>query len=455
MPQTQTIKNNTFRPIHYLGSKLRILDFINDTLDNLDPMQGTVCDLFSGSGTVSKFLSKNRRVVSVDIQEYSRVLCSALLNPSNLEMSAHDFIDSVASSDNYKKLRNVFSSLIRYEAEALDDARKGYINSLYEIIEYGSLLKIEQAELSEINKYSPTFFSVLNETVAQIKKNGFDNNAKAMVARYFGGLYFSYEQAIQIDSALEVAFQISENGSSQRDILIAAILSATSDIVNTVGKQFAQPLQVRDGKGKLKINLLPKILNDRSMQFYERLLYWITQYVQINPSASKHEIIRADYREALKKLQGGKVSIIYADPPYTRYHYSRYYHVLETICLRDTPEVSSTFANKSGISRGVYRKDRHQSPFCIKTQAPEAFNELFNYASKVNAPLVLSYSPFNNNQPATPRMQSVENLVEQARTFYKYVDLLSPGYFTHSKLNETSKNFGIDTEAELLLVCKM
>ena len=440
------------RPIHYLGSKLRMLEFIDETLDSLDPAQGTVCDLFSGSGTVSKFLSQKRKVVSIDIQEYSRVICSALLNSSALDISAEDFMGAVLSSDNYKELRSVFAPLIGYEINAIENAKAGSIECLYEIIEEGSLLKAEQFEISG---YSQLFYKILKNTLYNISKSGFDNNEKAMVTRYFGGLYFSYEQALQIDAALETAYKITESNTPQRDILVAAILSATSDIVNTIGKQFAQPLQVRDGKGKLKTNLRLKIINDRSIWFYDRLKHWINQYCQYVSSPANHEVIKADYRDALKDLSQKDVSVIYADPPYTRYHYSRYYHVLETICLRDTPEVSSTFVNQQGISRGIYRKDRHQSPFCIKSKAPEAFNELFENASKIDVPLVLSYSPFNNNQPATPRMQMIDELIEKAKSFYTCVELFSPGYFAHSKLNTTNKNFETDTKAELLLVCKM
>lgn len=45
------------RPIHYLGSKLRLTSVISTMIDQVDPSQGTVCDLFAGSGTVSKALS--------------------------------------------------------------------------------------------------------------------------------------------------------------------------------------------------------------------------------------------------------------------------------------------------------------------------------------------------------------------------------------------------------------
>src|SRR4030042_2259461 len=68
------------RPIHYLGSKLRIVNSICEVVGKIDPSGGPVCDLFAGSGTVSREFSTSRTVIAVDIQEYSRVLCSALLS---------------------------------------------------------------------------------------------------------------------------------------------------------------------------------------------------------------------------------------------------------------------------------------------------------------------------------------------------------------------------------------
>lgn len=446
-----SITNETFRPIHYLGSKLRILDFIGEAIDNIDPSQGTVCDLFSGSGTVSQYLSNSRRVISIDVQEYSRVLCSALLSPCLVPFTAEYFIEKVKSSENYKYLLDTFSPLLSYEKLAFDAAATGNIEKLYDIIENGSIITTEINNTSNANE---ELSKILLKTVEITNKEGLQVNSRAMVTRYFGGLYFSYEQALCIDAALETIFQYSKNGSRLRDILMASVISATSDIVNTVGKQFAQPLQIRDSHGKLKRNLLPKILNDRAEPFMLKLTYWINKYSENSIEKQGHEVIKADYRLALQQLKSKDISVVYADPPYTRYHYSRYYHVLETICLRDIPEISTTFANGADISRGIYRKDRHQSPFSIKSKASGAFDELFSNIANLDVPFVLSYSPFSKNQPATPRMQDIEQLVDKAKQFYKEVDVLSPGYFTHSKLNTVRKNFGTDNEAELLLVCR-
>ena len=73
------LPGEVWRPIHYLGSKLRLTELICQLLDEL--ADGPVCDLFAGSGTVSLALSRSRDVIAADIQEYSRVICTALLSP--------------------------------------------------------------------------------------------------------------------------------------------------------------------------------------------------------------------------------------------------------------------------------------------------------------------------------------------------------------------------------------
>ena len=73
-----------WRPIHYLGSKLRILEKIESNLNQITSKDAPVCDLFAGSGTVSSWLGKTRKVTAIDIQEYSRILCTALLSDNKI-----------------------------------------------------------------------------------------------------------------------------------------------------------------------------------------------------------------------------------------------------------------------------------------------------------------------------------------------------------------------------------
>ena len=60
-------------------------------------------------------------------------------------------------------------------------------------------------------------------------------------------------------------------------------------------------------------------------------------------------------REAIRLLQElpqskTRPSVVYADPPYTRDHYSRYYHLLDTLLLYDYPDP---------VGKGQYRLDRN------------------------------------------------------------------------------------------------
>ena len=91
----QDISVHELRPIHYLGSKLRILDTIGETVNSVSPGNGRICDLFSGSGTVSRYFSHSRPVTAVDIQEYSRVLCTAVLMPVAFPFTGHEIISSI------------------------------------------------------------------------------------------------------------------------------------------------------------------------------------------------------------------------------------------------------------------------------------------------------------------------------------------------------------------------
>lgn len=433
----------TVRPIHYLGSKLRMLQAIKDSLDMVDTANGTVCDLFCGSGTVSEYLLNYRDVISVDIQNYSKVLCTANMTSCKYK-DAPSVIKEIQDTDIF----GIFSPLIQYERDCL---KSEDIAPLYEIIENGSLYIYQHGETPNL---SAGLEEAIHGTFSLLQKAGKENSVDTMITRYFGGIYFSYEQAVQMDAIEKYVFL---HDGIVRDKLLAALLSTASEIVNTVGKQFAQPLKVRNSQGKLKKSLRTKILKDRSLNVWEYYAKWLNYYFSICPPKHSYEAVCMDYADALDFLRGRQIAAIYADPPYTRYHYSRYYHVLETMCLHDNPDVSTTFPNgKGGISRAVYRKDRHQSPFCIKSKAEGAFRTLFAKASRLDVPLVLSYSPYDSSKSAvTPRLQTIEQLIDLAKEYYDHISIASPGHFVHSKLNSTENNFDdASHEAERLIICR-
>lgn len=438
------------RPIHYLGSKLRIINKLRETIDSLDPSYGPVCDLFAGSGTVSQALSKNRDVIAVDIQEYSRVLCSALLRPAKYDLdSVDEFVSGISSSEHHKVSSWAFEPLCDYEEECINIAATGNLEPLCDFLENGSFVAFEHGACHTSNS---ALITAMEKVQARLVDVHLTDSPSTLAARYFGGVYFAYSQACQLDALLEAVAKLQPE---QKDTFLAAVLSTASEIVNTIGKQFAQPLRPRSHLGDPKANLPELVSRDRSSNAIDLYKNWLKRYVAIPREERAHKVIRSDYQEAFESLKG-RVRVVYADPPYTRDHYSRYYHVLETLCLRDNPTISTVRINgRDLMSRGIYRVDRYQSPFCIHSKAPKAFATLFAGVRSLGVPLVLSYSPYEKGNNSRPRLMTIKQIEELAKTYFGSVEVHRAGRIAHSKLTSSDKTFGISYDAEVLFVCRL
>lgn len=315
---------------------------------------------------------------------------------------------------------------------------------LTSILEHGSL---------EVFNYEHVVSSLsgrLDAVCRQLKKYGLYNE-KSLISRYYGGVYFSYRQAVEIDVLLEGIHHYLP--SDKRDLFIAALLSTASDVVDTVGKHFAQPIKARDSKGKIKSIVYNKAVKDKTLDIRSLYQEWLLKYKKLDKSDYKHIVFQGDYEECLKQLPDN-VRTVYADPPYTRDHYSRYYHVLETITLRDSPKISTvTIHGSTHVSNGIYRDDRHQSPFCIKSKAPEAFRKMFALTAEAQRSLLFSYSPFDETKVSHPRVVTMSQLISMAKEYFSSVEILSAGNFRHNKLNSSEHLLEASDEAELLIVC--
>lgn len=436
------------RPIHYLGSKLRIVENICQIVDSIDATHGPILDLFSGSGTVSLAMSRSRDVVAVDIQEYSRVICSALLHPvDSKSISAKEFVRDVLSSECFVSLKQALEPMVELEQNFIKMAKDGQPEPLCDLLECGSIIVFQQTGCS----VNSAIAKAMSETISRLTALRLDQGTKSMISRYFGGVYFSYSQACQMDALLEFIWSRSI---IFRDTLLAALLSTASELVNTIGKQFAQPLRPRSRIGRPKPELFDLVARDRLSSSTELYQDWLSRYLSLPNTGRNHRAIREDYVEALRD-EGRDVAVIYADPPYTRDHYSRYYHVLETMCLRDNPSISLVKLNgHESPSRGVYRLNRHQSPFCIHSKAPAAFASLFEGARKLGVPLLVSYSPYSRDNRSRPRLMTIDQIRTLAKTYFDNVETLSAGQIAHSKLTSSDKLVSANHEAEVLIVCQ-
>lgn len=437
------MRSSTFRPIHYLGNKLRALDAIDDAVATVVAPGATVCDLFAGSAVVSRRLADRYQVLAVDIQQYAKVLADALLNPRPIARPGLNALRDFAAGHADELEVAGFRGLVELEESAIADAFEGRLDPLIEIVEHGSAGAYAVADAGV-----PPRLAARLSVVRTIR-----TGAEAAISRYYGGVYFSYRQAVELD-ALGSAIRAIDDPAA-RATALGALLSTASDVVSTVGNQFAQPLRPRRPDGTPKASTIIPLARRRQVAVGETFERWLARYSRLERPAHAGRSVRADFRQALDDLPA-EVRGVYADPPYTRDHYSRFYHVLETIARGDDPGVS-TVTEVAGLraSRGLYREERHQSPFCIPRQVGAAFEALFGGVAARGIPLVLSYSPLSSGTAARPqtRLRTIEELVVAAEAVFGEVTVRSAGSFAHSKLNAAHLNAEANYEAEVLIVC--
>lgn len=446
-----TTKTSTkaFRPIQYLGSKQRLAETIATVLSDVAPNATRVGDLFAGSGVVSSLLGTMRPVTAVDIQAFSHALSTALLHGQAkhyVEFARPEFMQRV--SEFVLRISHHVAPLLDFEAKAIQKATSGDSEDLIHLMEFGSLAIYDQRPIKNV---PPRLENLLKKVSKGLKNSPF--NASDLTAiRYFGGPYFSYMQAIELDAIYMAANELNPLSKS---CVLAVLLSTASEIVNTVGKQFAQPMKLKKADGSIPPLLLQRALRDRTFGASEVFKSWTTRWQErILPCDVTHKVVRGDVIEFVNNDQ--ECSVYYADPPYTIDHYSRFYHVLETLVLRDSPHLDEM--KKQGelsVMRGVYRVGRHQSSFCVPSSAPATFDKLFAATARRGAPLVLSYSPFDEAEGHRPRLLTFPDLVATAKRHYPHVSIMEITEHSHRKLNSKSQNVGIRNDAERLIICKV
>lgn len=437
------------RTIHYLGSKLRLVPPIRRAIASVAPEGDPICDLFSGSGVVSLALAPDWNVTSVDIQEYSRVLCNGLVAPpADAPSTAERLCHRAAGGSFGRRLRQSLLDLLSHERNCIAGASQGEVGGLCDLLEHGSLLALDTRDEIPL-----TLRDAARASLNELHNQGLASGAGTVVTRHFGGRYFSWEQAIDFDTLLA---EIHLLDGRARDFHLSALFAAASDVVSTIGKHFAQPTKLRDSAGDPKEHLVSRTVRDRKTSVPKLYRAYCQSLSERGRASRPHRAVRSDYMEFLKN-DSTRFAAVYADPPYTRDHYSRYYHVLETMALRDEPAVATTKIRSGGVprlSRGVYRLHRHQSPFCIPSKAVGAFDQLLSCVAQRRTPLVLSYSPYRASTGNRPRLLTMDELFAIARRHFAEVESIPIDGVVHNKLNVVNRNVEVDYIAEVLISCR-
>ncbi len=329
--------------VKYMGSKSKIMDFVLTGINEVH-RGGAVCDLFAGSASLAGAIGDQSPIVSNDIQKYSRVLSGAYLTSWRSPSSP-----SAASI--VERAREIVEANIR--------------------------------EVGPLHDYNKTIPLSRFQKVEEKERRFFDYDLDRpwhLFFKCYSGTWWSAKQALWIDAIRQVAEE--HRSDPCYDAVIASLMFAMAYASQGTG-HYAQYRVANTDSSMRDISIYRRrAVEELFAKKYEAVLDGLAT----EPTLLQHRITSLDYQECLAQFEGGTV---YADPPYAFVHYSRFYHALETLVLYDYPDIQQI---KGETVKGRYREGRHQSPFCIRTQVPDAFRAMFRGVSASGSNLVLSYS---------------------------------------------------------------
>jgi len=341
-------------PIRYMGTKRLIAPIVSEIIREHCPSTLRVADLFAGLGSVTTQLAPTHSVAFNDSQQFTGPLARArFLNSPHLD---RDLIVS--------KLRPLFD-------QALVELHRTF----------GARVKVESDVFSKgvgaVRDYltmAPYVGNCPDFCRAAIEASqARGTNHYLLTTLYFSAGYFSTQQAMELDA---LRYSI-DHFAGYKDRLLAAWLAAASAVINAPGHT-AQYLKPSEPAAFARVNRQWK----RSVwkAFISKLDS--LQPVGTTEWRTRNSTHHADALAALSDPRLSDVGLVYADPPYTRDQYSRYYHVYETLFLYDYPKVEG---------RGRYRINRFRSAYSISGQVLHAFRSLLKAVAESDRLLILSY----------------------------------------------------------------
>jgi adenine-specific DNA-methyltransferase len=346
----------------YMGTKKRIARHVAGVIEGAQ--QGPLLDLFAGVSSVGSAVAPRRHVWCNDIQHFAHAVATSIFVSRRGPQFTEATLREVAflSAMNKKKIEPKLSRLIREEDIALAEADYGGSTRL--------LTKLVTACASE-----PNF-----RTRRLHRQTSTPRPYRLFATTYAGG-YVGIRQAIEIDSlryAIDHLYREEVIDAEQHRWSLLALCKSVTKVSNTTG-HFAQYLSIKE-------RTFRRFLAKRRRNVFSE---WASALAEMSPEGSAGWRLgnRTFRREAIDLLSDlprsrARPSVIYADPPYTRDHYSRYYHLLDTLMLYDYPDP---------IGKGQYRPDRFASDFSTRTKVYAAFHQLISGAAKLGCDLIVNY----------------------------------------------------------------
>ncbi len=394
------------RTIWYMGAKSRVIpDFLERVFDRELRPGATVVDLMSGSGVVSAFCADRYRVFSNDVQTYSGLIASSLIEHDPAQKSA--FLSCLVADsdlqssydDNFSRLARIYRAELRAEEDLLaefsrtggdgdwPDRYRGFLER------FVSVFPAEPVPRS--SGLSPAASRLLTPRENGRRRRDPLIRPACLVTTYYANVYFGLRQSLVLDS-LRAAVDDLDSSSPFHERRRVHYLSALVHVasVSTSGtSHFAQPRHLTKDS-ELRAMAKRRLIDVREL--FEQQCESVAETVRATSHRRGNRVLVGDYGTLLGEDGAfefpADVDLVYLDPPYTADNYSRFYHVLEALARYDYPELERGRDGK--ILRGRYPLigRRFQSRFCKPSFVEGEFRRVAIGCARSGAKLVVSYS---------------------------------------------------------------
>lgn len=405
--------------LNYQGNKASLLPFIKKELTKIIEPGDTVVDLFSGSGSVSRGLKGDYRIIANDAEKFASVISSSLLKEAY-------------SQKGLTELKRRFQTTFDLFSEKKENNE--YLNAEEDFVR----LRDNDALIDLYSKIPTVWDS--NCEITPLKLRMLDNHD--LFEYYYAGTYFSLKQSRDIDT---IILTINTLEDEEKDMLYSCLFYAMKEVVFSKDGHMAQPLNIKKN--------LDRHIKQREKSVLKYFFVKFNDYIRLRgtqESNDNHVVYNEDFLNILNdKLLDYKPKVIYADPPYTDMQYSRYYHLLNVAVNYDYPDLT-TYRN--AYTKGLYTEGRNQSKLSQRSKAKNQLKQLLEFSQKNNIKVVLSYAyPEDQDKQAVDRYTvTIEELVELAKDIFGD-SLVYTEKTTHNHANH--RNSARKKVYEYLIVC--
>lgn len=432
-----------WRPVQFLGNKLRVLDEVTDAvLRGLDD-GSVVWDAFSGSSVVSQsFAARGMRVIATDKLKCSVTFARAMLSVDRVSSSGLSRLRGLAAVNAGREYAP-WDRYLRSEDDAIDRRSAQDLASLARAVPLR--WRAAGAEAALTRKFAQVEAAARTGT----------QHPMASVLSTYAGTYFGIRQSLDMDVIATGILDLAARGEIdawERDAGLTALASAASSAVFSAGKHFAQPINVTHDVSKFHAG---RLLVDRSVSVRESYLRSLDFIEQGTHDSGGHlafeteaENVSSDYLSSLG------VAAVYADPPYTAQQYSRFYHLLDTV-IAGVPALLQRSGSGGAVTKGLYPEERFKSAFCSRRRAPEAFERLARQTYDASARLVISYSVSAPGSTGNSRSIGLDQLLSvlgqvygEHRVEVREMDI------RYRQFNQSRSAFAAREDPEVLIVAE-